>query len=134
MLTRGERNNNPLNIRRVVGTQWMGQSARQTDSKFVVFDSPEWGIRAACCILNTYARRYKAVCVRDIVSRWAPLKENKTERYIHNVCLWTGFGGLQRLDETDWPLLIRAMARQECGIWLDCAVIARGFRLYQLTR
>lgn len=92
----------------------------------------EWGLRAAFCILRTYARRYNAVCIRDIVSRWAPPSENKTEQYIKNVCLWTGFGGQQRLTETDWPLLVKAMARQECGLRLEDRTIARGYALYKL--
>lgn len=131
-MTRGLRNCNPLNIRRVAGTEWIGQARLQTDRKFVKFDSLEWGIRAACCILRTYARRYKAVCVRDIINRWAPPSENNTEQYIRNVCLWTGFGGMQGLTETDWPVLIQAMARQESGVTLDCKTLARGFRLYKL--
>ena len=124
------RNCNPLNIRRVAGTEWIGQSAVQGDRKFVRFEKLEWGIRAACCILRTYARRYGAVCVRDIIRRWAPPSENDTERYIRNVCLWTGFGGNERLAEKDWPLLIRAMAKQECGVILDDATLVRGFCLY----
>ena len=130
--SRGLRNCNPLNIRRVASTEWIGQARLQTDRKFVKFDSMEWGIRAACCILRTYARRYGAVCVADIISRWAPPSENNTEQYIRNVCLWTGFGGRQHLTEGDWPLLIKAMARQECGVLLDDKTIARGFCLYKI--
>ena len=91
----------------------------------------EWGIRAAFCILRTYARRYGVVCIRDIISRWAPPNENLTEHYIRNVCLWTGLGGLQRLTESDWPNLVRAMARQESGIVLSVQVIWCGFALYK---
>ena len=131
-MVRGLRNCNPLNIRRVAGTQWKGQSALQTDRKYVRFDSVEWGLRAAFCILRTYARRYDAVCIADIVRRWAPPKDNDTDSYVRNVCLWTGFGGRQRLKESDWPLLVRAMARQECGVVLDDTTILRGFFLYKL--
>ncbi len=131
-MTRGLRNCNPLNIRRVAATNWIGQSALQADRKFVQFEKTEWGLRAAFCILRTYARRYKAVCVRHIVSRWAPSTENNTEQYIRNVCLLTGFGAMQRLTEGDWPLLVKAMARQECGVLLDDATIIRGFSLYKL--
>ena len=131
-MTRGLRNCNPLNIRRVAGPEWIGQASRQTDRKYVRFDSIEWGIRAACCILRTYARRYKATCVRDIVRRWAPPLENLTEIYIQNVCYWTGFTLNQDLTESDWPRLISAMARQECGVILDEAVVARGFFLYKV--
>ena len=132
-MTRGMRNCNPLTIRRVAETQWVGQRAVQTDRKFVQFNTLEWGIRAACCILRTYARRYKAVCVADIVGRWAPSSENNTACYVRNVCLWTGFSGRQRLTEKDWPLHIKAMARQECGIVLEDRILLRGFCLYKLT-
>ena len=33
-MTRGERNNNPLNIRRVAGTHWRGEAAVQDDPAF----------------------------------------------------------------------------------------------------
>lgn len=131
-LSLGLRNNNPLNIRRISGTRWKGQAAQQTDKRFVQFERIEWGLRAAFCILRTYARRYGAVCIRDIIRRWAPPAENDTAQYVRNVCLWTGFAGQQRLSEGDWPLLVKAMARQECGAHLDDVVIARGFCLYKL--
>ncbi len=132
-MTRGLRNCNPLNIRRVAGTHWKGQAAQQTDSQFIQFETVEWGLRAAFCILRTYARRYNAICISDIIHRWAPPSENLTEQYIRNVCLWTGFGGLQRLAESDWPRLVKAMARQECGIVLPDATIVRAFCLYKVT-
>ena len=125
------RNCNPLNIRRIAGTKWKGQSAEQTDKEFVVFEELAWGIRAAFVLLRTYARKYHANCIRDIITRWAPPSENDTDAYIKNVCLWTGFGGLQRLTEEDWPRLVRAMARQECGITLSEDIILKGFRLFK---
>ena len=67
-MTRGLRNCNPLNIRRVAGTEWKGQRAEQTDRHFVQFERIEWGLRAAFCILRTYARRYNAVCICDIIA------------------------------------------------------------------
>ena len=144
----GIRNNNPLNIRKTA-IRWRGEvplsdsplkggaqslpSGGGQEGSFVRFVSMEWGIRAACCILRTYAKRYNAVCVQDIVRRWAPPTENDTERYIRNVCRWSGLGGMQRLTEREWPLLIKAMARQECGTAPSDATIERGCRLYQLT-
>lgn len=113
---RGIRNNNPLNIRRVRGTIWKGQCAVQSDPEFVQFESMKWGIRAAFCILRTYETKYHANCVVDIITRWAPPSENDTQRYIRNVCQWTGFGGYERLTERQWPKLIAAMVRQECGV------------------
>ena len=133
----GQRNNNPLNIRRIAGTRWIGQQPlsnsplKGEDREFVRFISIEYGLRAAFVLLHTYSTKYKLNCIRDIVSRWAPPTENNTEQYIRNVCQWTGFGGLERLTEDKWPKLVQAMARQECGAVLDEAVIQRGFRLYR---
>lgn len=131
MLARGLRNCNPLNIRRVAGTKWKGQSALQTDASFVCFNAMEWGIRAAFCILRTYARRYQCLSPADIVGRWAPPHQNDTDAYIRNVCTWTGFGGRQHLTEADWPCLVKAMARQESGTTLSEEIINKGFKLYK---
>ncbi|MBO7068713.1 MAG: hypothetical protein J6W52_08550 [Bacteroidaceae bacterium] len=135
MKCRGLRNCNPLNIRRVAGTHWKGQilPLKGAGGSFCKFESMEWGIRAAFCLLRTYRNNYKLNCIRDIITRWAPPSENDTERYIKNVCLWTGFGGLQRLTEEDWPALVRAMARQECGVTLSEEIINRGYKLYKNT-
>ena len=127
----GIRNNNPLNIRRVAGTTWKGQRVEQTDKAFVQFESIEWGIRAAFCLLRTYATKYHLNCIADIIMRWAPPSENETGQYIRNVCRWTGLGGMQRLTEADWPALVRAMARQETGICLSETQINKGFELYR---
>ena len=132
-MTRGIRNNNPLNIRRVAGTIWKGSLAEQTDREFVQFVTMEWGLRAAFCLLNTYRRKYQAVCVEDIITRWAPPSENATSEYIRAVCRLTGFGGKERLTEKDWPRLVAAMARIESGTELPKEVIQKAFRLYKTT-
>ncbi len=129
-MTRGLRNCNPLNIRRVAGTQWKGQSCFQGDKAFVQFESMEWGLRAAFCILRTYARKHKANCIRDIIRRWAPPTENDTRRYICDVCKLTGFGGKERLTEKEWPRLVAAMALIESRMNLSPELIAKGFELY----
>ena len=59
------RNCNPLNIRRVAGTRWKGQSAEQNDPQFVQFETMDWGLRAAFVLLRTYAIKYKAVCIEN---------------------------------------------------------------------
>ena len=135
-MTRGIRNNNPLNIRRVAGQRWKGEilpSIQGGDGggSFVRFESIEYGLRAAFVLLRTYSIKYKANCIQDIITRWAPPSENDTEKYIKNVCLWSGLGGLQRLTEEDWPKLVLAMARQECGALLSEDVVQKGFQLYR---
>ena len=131
-MTRGERNNNPLNIRRVVGTNWKGEIvAPIEDKQFVQFASLSWGLRAAFCILRTYRDKYQAVCIEDIITRWAPPTENDTRKYICNVCRLTGFGGKERLTEKDWPRLIGAMAFIESGLLLSPETINKGYSLFK---
>ncbi len=134
-MTRGELNCNPLNIRRVAGQRWKGElPLKGAGGSFVQFETMEWGIRAAFVLLRTYSTKYHANCIRDIISRWAPPSENDTERHIRNVCLWTGFGGNERLTETQWPALVKAMARQECGVTLSEDQIQKGYALYQESK
>ena len=129
-MTLGLRNNNPLNIRRVAGTKWKGQRTEQTDKSFVQFESLEWGIRAAFCILDTYRRKYQDVCVEDIINRWAPPSENATSEYIRTVCRLTGFGGKERLEESQLPALVCAMAFVECGAHISKETINKAHSLY----
>ena len=135
-MTIGERNNNPLNIRKVPGQRWKGEilpSIQGGDGggSFVRFSSMEYGIRAAFCILDTYRRKYQDVCVEDIIARWAPPSENATSEYIRTVCRLTGFGGKERLAEDQLPALIYAMAFVECGAHISKETILKGFRLFK---
>ena len=144
-MTIGERNNNPLNICRVKWQKWKGEESAapfppplegtgEAGEAFCRFRSVPWGLRAAFCILRTYAVVHGAVCIRDIIRRWAPPSENDTERYIRNVCQWTGLGDMQPLTERDWPALVRAMARQECGVLLSEEIVNKGFELYKQNK
>lgn len=83
-MTRGERNANPGNIRKVSGVHWVGQSPIQDDESFVKFASPEYGIRAICRILRSYAR-IGLNTVNGIINRWAPPNENNSEAYVNHV-------------------------------------------------
>ncbi len=137
-MTLGERNNNPLNIRKVPGTHWKGEIPQSTPPSggdggglFVRFTTLEHGIRAAYQILDTYRRKYKAVCIDDIISRWAPPSENDTEAYIRSVCTLTGFGGQERLTEAQWPALVKAMALIESRMHLDEGILKTAYNLYQ---
>ena len=123
-MTRGELNCNPLNIRRVAGTTWKGQRAEQTDHAFVQFESIEWGIRAALKLLRTYRDKYAATSIKEIITRWAPPAENKTDDYIAAVCRLTSFGGNERLTEKEWPALIKAMAVIESRLLISDETIA----------
>ena len=129
-MTLGLRNNNPLNIRRVAGTKWKGQAAEQKDKEFMQFESLAWGLRAAFCLLETYRRKYKLVCIEDIINRWAPPSENDTRKYVETVCRLTGFGGKERLEESQLPALVYAMAFVECGAPISKETINKAYSLY----
>ncbi len=80
---RGERNNNPGNLRH--GEPWQGLSAQQTDKDFCQFVSTEYGIRAIYVLMRTYEKKYGLCSIREIINRYAPPKENNTEGYIRRV-------------------------------------------------
>lgn len=84
-LTRGERNNNPGNIRKS-SVPWQGQSEDQGDPAFVRFDHPDMGIRALGKVLLTYQRKHGLQTLRQIIERWAPEGENDTNSYLADVC------------------------------------------------
>lgn len=123
--TREERINNPGGIERAPNTVWKGASPDQSaDSRFVVFTSPVWGIRALARTLLTYSRVYPQDTprdidtVREIVSRWAPPTENDTDAYVQAVAKTTGFLPDQTIDVTDPEVmasLVIAIIRQENG-------------------
>ncbi|QIF94648.1 structural protein [Proteus vulgaris] len=79
-IARGERNNNPGNIRH--GSKWQGLSAEQTDKDFCQFISSEYGIRAIYKLLQTYQKKYGLSTIKTIINRYAPPNENNTIGYI----------------------------------------------------
>lgn len=89
-ISRGLRNNNPLNIRRN-GTRWKGLAKEQSDKSFFCFDSPAWGYRAAIITLRNYKKIHGLHSLREWILRWAPPCENNTEVYIDFVCNRTGY-------------------------------------------
>ena len=133
-LPRGIRNNNPLNIRRS-GDKWQGLKTLQEDKEFFQFETIEWGWRAAFVILcKTYYGKYKLRTIRNIVSRWAPAKENNTPAYIRHVSDYTGIGpdrdlGDPQTHPTNWLLIGYAMAVMENGKTLPPIPMIKGFSL-----
>ena len=141
-MKRGIRNNNPLNIRHSAD-RWQGASETQTDKSFVQFKTMAYGYRAAWRILQTYYERFYAkgrvFTVRNIISRWAPPKENDTEAYIRTVLQITGLGGKENLLPPEnvysydrLAKLVSAMTCVECGIPIqrvDNEAIFQGYRM-----
>ncbi|HET8789967.1 MAG TPA: structural protein [Modicisalibacter sp.] len=82
---RGIRNHNPGNIDRTAD-KWQGMAADQSsDSRFVVFVAPHWGIRALAKVLLSYQRKHGINTIRGIIDRWAPPVENNTDAYVSQV-------------------------------------------------
>lgn len=144
-MTRGLKNNNPLNIRHS-SDQWQGAATTQTDKSFVQFESMAYGYRAAWKTLDTYnlrfRREHKPYNVRNIIARWAPPTENDTEAYVKAVVKLSGLGGneniprpnryrnFERLEKT--ARLIAAMTCVENGIRMeqvDMDAIWKGYDL-----
>lgn len=104
-MTRGLRNNNPLNIRRN-NTKWQGLSATQTDKSFFQFKTMAYGYRAAFKTLQTYIlNKYDtdkdgtANELEDVIMRWAPPCENNTEVYIATVEKRSGISRLININK-----------------------------------
>ena len=126
-LPRGVRNNNPGNLERT-SERWIGMSADQSaDPRFMVFDTPEYGIRALMRLLINYQERHSLNTVRGIINRWAPpvgqdqsgkSYTQNTSGYVHHVSRQTGFDPdepLDLLDRTTCEKLARAIVRHENG-------------------
>lgn len=122
---RGIRNYNPGNIDRVAGVRWQGQAQQQTDSRFVQFIDPRWGIRAIARVLITYQDKRRAAdgsridSVREIIERWAPAHENDTSAYANQIAKALGVGvDDERVDVYDHATLralVQAIIRHENG-------------------
>ena len=141
-MTRGIRNNNPLNIRHSAD-QWQGMRAQQTDQSFVQFESMDYGYRAAWKVLESYWNHFEQVGklfnARNILTRWAPPTENDTEAYFRTVLRLSGVGGNETFPKPSrgtgygrLEVLLRAMTTVECGIpydKVDVGTIRQGFHL-----
>ena len=148
---RGIRNFNPGNIRHAQGVRWQGQADAQTDSEFVQFNGPRWGIRALARVLITYQDKRRASdgsridSVREIIERWAPPNENDTASYVATVSRVLGVGpddGVVDVYnfETMRDLVV-AIIRHENGpgslpggAWYGDAIIADGLQLAGIGR
>lgn len=117
-LPRGIRANNPGNIERGKD-RWLGMSADQSsDTRFVVFDTPEAGIRALMRVLVNYQERHSINTLREAINRWAPPVENNSSAYVQHVARQTGFDPDEPLDFLDREVnvaITKAIVRHENG-------------------
>ena len=87
-LTRGQRNNNPGNIRWNKSNRWLGLIGHDK-MKFCKFSSMEYGFRALVILLLRYLD-YGYNTPRKIILRYAPLSENDSYAYIRFICNRSG--------------------------------------------
>ena len=124
-LTRGMRNNNPLNL-----SYRNGQGAIGTDGRFGVYGTMEAGVAADTKQLLLYQDRDGLNTVRGIISKWAPKTDgNDVASYVAQVSKQMGVdpdAPLNLHDTTTAQSLVMAMARRESGMNLDTGVAQRG--------
>lgn len=133
-MTRGERNHNPLNIRRSDRTRWLGQTRKQYDREFVQFQSDLFGYRAAFRILHTYFHLHGLCTLRQIIYRWAPPEDgNNTRSYVETVSQRSGVlpnAFLTFDDEASMVAIVCAMAWVESHIGdADTELVKQAYRL-----
>lgn len=148
---RGIRNFNPGNIRHAKGVRWQGMAVAQSDSEFVQFTAPRWGIRAIARVLITYQDKRQAAdgsridSIREIIERWAPPSENNTNAYVLSVARALGihpdFEGVDVYDFEVMRVLVPAVIRHEngsgplpSGLWYGGSIIADGLALAGIER
>ena len=131
-MTRGLRNNNPLNIRLSATTRWQGEVRPSQDKSFCQFESMAYGYRAALKLLQNYSKLNGCHTVRTIISRWAPSSENDTHSYIATVCKLSGLDADRRLNVEERRTmcnLAAAMSQVENGVPAVMADVTAGWDL-----
>ena len=106
LTTRGQRNNNPFNIRYNKINKWKGLAG--SDGSFCVFNDIKYGIRAGGVLLRGYLKN-GANTIRKIISKFAPPSENNTESYIKHVAQMSGINDTQVLTDADLWRIARPM-------------------------
>lgn len=115
-MSRGERNNNPLNIIKTKD-KWTGEVDGQ-DEKFKTFATKEDGEKAAKNLLLSYQKNFGLKTISGIIGKWAPSNENDTSSYINTVSRLSGIPPEQEIDLNDAETMNRvysAMYRVENG-------------------
>lgn len=130
-LPRGLRNNNPGNIR-INSDLFQGEIRPSKDKSFKQFETMAYGYRAMFKTLSNYYKNYKLDTIRKMVSRWAPPKENRTDRYIKAVSDYAGILADDPININNRELMIRivaGMSKVENGKEADMSDVIAGWNL-----
>lgn len=105
--TRGQRNNNPFNIRYTSANNWQGQVG--SDGAFCVFADMASGIRAGGVLLRNYVKSGRNT-IDKILRSFAPYSENNTDKYIADVSHISGLDKDKVLSNSDlWQVAVPMM-------------------------
>lgn len=130
-LPRGLRNNNPGNIR-INNDLFQGEVRPSKDKSFKEFETMPYGYRAMFKILSSYYKNYKLDTIRKMITRWAPPKENHTEKYIKAVSNYAGIPADDPININDREQMIRivaGMSKVENGVEADMPDVITGWLL-----
>lgn len=116
--TRAGRNNNAGNLRYDGHSKWQGMTGVDPQG-FVIFDTPENGMRAAGINLANQQKLHGINTIEGLVQKYAPQSDNNdTAAYIQSVAQQTGLDPRQPLDFTDPAVqqkILPAMFKVEGG-------------------
>lgn len=114
-LPRGERNNNPGNIRWNANITWLGQIGKDEDG-YCIFDYVEHGIRAMAKDLSSKIRRGLNT-IAKYIPVYAPRFENNTDGYIARTSQLSGIAAdaVLSIDEPTLFRLVKAQISVEEG-------------------
>lgn len=92
----------------------------------------EHGIRAAIKTIRTYVTKHGCTTMRDIIRRWAPPAENKTDAYINAVYMESGIypdDEINIYDRHQMGNLIQAMALIESRYHMTASTFDKAWDL-----
>lgn len=112
--SRGERNNNPFNIR-FTGDPWRGLTGKD-EKGFCVFVDMEHGIRAG--LINLYNAYFSlSLTIQQIVHKYAPASDNNDEAaYVRSLEKQTGLKGSEPVPRKKYLAFAKAIMRHETGV------------------
>ncbi|WP_367191066.1 structural protein P5 [Aliivibrio fischeri] len=124
-LSRGLRNNNPLNIRNSFSNKWLGEVkiSQKKDSDFEEFINIRYGFRAAYKVLMTYRTEYNIKTIDGIIRKFSPTNENNTEEIIIKLSNMTGIEKHKVISGYDYINLIHKMTIIESGYKFPISLI-----------
>ena len=135
-MTRGYRNNNPLNMRHD-NDKWQGEVVPSQDGAFKQFETMAWGYRAAFKLLHNYQKNNGCHILSDFINRWAPPSENNTSAYVSTVAKRAGLSDVSEIDTLKGDTMravVSAMSYVENGVEADEADVAAGWELFMQNR